>query len=662
MSLSRRNFLAGAGAASIAAAPLAKLMAETRIAPGPKSAPGPALGHYDVMQMHDVMVPMRDGVRLATDIYLPMQGGRPLPGPFPVLLTRTPYGKTRVDSVATAQLMASHGYADVIQDVRGRFSSEGKFYLYIHEGEDGFDTAVWIGRQPWSNRKIGTYGGSYMAATQTSMAVLRPPHLAAMFISVGSANYYEDGAGAGGAYALLHNLDYAMELASTSREAEEILAKQKSTVLPNTVDWAVKFNSSATAIGQQAKDNLMAWIKAYPFRPNASPLWQFPSYEQCFQDFANHPYMDAYWRQNGFMLEGRYSDLPDIPIHYVTGWYDLFCRGSLVNYIGTAKVHRSLTKLVVGAWPHDVGPDHAGDVNFGHQAAMDVNRLQLDWFDHVLQGKDNGMLETSPVRIFLMGGGTERRGEGGRLDHGGQWLREKAWPPPEATPRPFYLHPDGTLSEDKSASGEAEFTQFAYDPAHPVPTVGGKIDSGVQLFPQGAQNQILAGAIPGCPNVMPLSARRDVLVFQTPPLTAPVDIAGPVTVELWISSSAPDTDFTAKLIDVIPPNADYPDGYAMNLADRITRVRSDGDRTRSRLLAPSEVRKVTVDLIATANHFAAGHRIRVDISSSNFPFFDANPNTGETQEHQTHQQVALNRVHHTVQRPSHILLPIWTAR
>lgn len=655
-SLSRRDFLTTAGAAGIAAPFATRLITESVLNAKPR--PSVPDGPYDVVRTRDVMVRMRDGVLLATDIYLPAKNGKPLSGPFPVLLSRTPYGKAGAGDVATARLMASHGYADVVQDVRGRFASQGTFYLKTSEGKDGYDTVEWIAKQPWCNGKVGSYGASYLAETQTSMSILRPPHLVTMFIEVSSANYYEDGAYAGGAFALLHNLDYAMALASDSPRAHEILVEENPTVLPDYVDWADNFTGEKTAIGQQFKNHLMAWIRAYPFRPNASPLLQFPTYEKWFQDFVNHPYLGPYWEQDGFMMEGHYSQVPDIPVHFVTGWYDLFFRGTLANYVGMAKAHRSLTQLIVGAWPHGVGPDYAGDVNFGHKAAVDLHRLQLDWFDHVLLGKNNGVAQAPAVRMFIMGGGTERKGEGGRLDHGGRWVKTTAWPPPESKATAYYLHGDGTLSESAPGASETEFTEYAYDPANPVPTIGGKIDSGKQLFPWGPWNQSCAGAIAGSSDVMPLSARRDVLVFQTPPLKEPVEIAGPVHAELWISSSAPDTDFTAKLIDVIPPNGDYPDGYAMNLADRITRVRSDGDRRRSRLLTPGEVRKVTIDLIAAGNHFAAGHCIRVDISSSNYPFFDANPNTGERMGHQTHIQVALNRVHHSAQRPSRILLPL----
>ena len=559
--------------------------------------------------------------------------------------------------------MTSHGYATVIQDCRGRFSSEGKFYLKTSEGKDGYDTMVWVGQQPWCNGKVGTYGGSYLAETQTSMAALNPPHLASMFLLVSSANYYEDGAYAGGAFALLHNLDYAMALGMDSPEAHAILARQLPNPrgLPSYEDWADNFTGQETALGQQLKNHLNPWIRAYPYRPNASPLLQLPTYHEWFQDFVEHPYLDEYWKQNGFMTEGHYAEIPDVPVHLVTGWYDLFFRGTLVNYMGMSKAHRSLTQLVVGAWPHGVGPDFAGDVNFGREGAVDLVGLQLDWFDHVLRGKDNAVAQAPPVRMFIMGGGTERKGEGGRLEHGGRWVETKNWPPPDSMATSYYIHGDGSLSQNAPAAREAEFTEYAYDPTDPVPTIGGKVDSGKQVTGQGPFDQAFAGAIAGCPDPMPLSARRDVLVFQTPPLTEPVEIAGPVTAELWISSSAPDTDFTAKLVDVIPPNESYPNGYAMNLADCITRVRSDGDRTRSRLLTPGEVRKVTIDLIATGNHFAAGHRIRVDISSSNFPFFDANPNTGETMGHHTHTQTALNRVHHTAQRPSRILLPLRSA-
>jgi len=616
---------------------LGTLLAST----GLSAQTGSASEKFDAIVVKNVMVPMRDGVKLATDVYLPAAGGAVAPGRYPVLVSRTPYGKDPAPSSPESENLAYHfaqlGYAVVVQDCRGRYHSQGTFYIDINEGKDGYDTVEWAAQQPWSNGKVGTYGGSYLAQTQNALAVLRPPHLAAMFVMVGTSNYFDEGAYRGGAFTLLHNLVYPLILTSTSQEAQR--------------DPALK-----AAMLQALHEQVGDWLRAYPYRPNASPLLLDPVNQRWFQDFVDHPTYDDYWKQNGFNFEAAYDKYPDIPIYFLSGWYDLFERGTLHNYLGLASRHKSPTKLLMGPWVHGIGPRASGDVDFGPSAAVDLRAEQERWFDEVLKGKHNGILEEPPVRLFIMGGGEGARSEKGLMEDGGRWLGTTAWPPPDSSSRAYYLHGDGSLSE--RAPGDETPSSYLFDPHHPVPTIGGQIDSGKDLSPDGPRDQRCTPKIFGCENDLPLSSRRDVLVFQSPPLESDVVIAGPVTVDLWVSSSAPDTDFTAKLVDVAPPNRDYPWGYAMNLADRIVRVSSGDDAPARSLMKTGKIRKLTIDLIGTANRFQTGHRIRVDISSSNFPFFDVNPNTGERPGYQTHAVAAQNTVYHDREHPSHISLAV----
>lgn len=596
---------------------------------------------YDVIIAKNIMVPMRDGVKLATDVYMPARAGAPAPGKFPVLVSRTPYGKEPAPASRGSRDVARHfaqlGYVVVVQDCRGRYDSQGTFYIDVNEGKDGYDTVEWAAKQPWSNGKVGTYGASYLAQAENALAVLRPPHLAAMFVMVGTSNYFDDGAYRGGAFTLLHNLVYPLILASTSQEAQR--------------DPALK-----AAMLQAMHEQLGGWLRAYPYRPNASPLLRYPVNQRWFQDFVDHATYDDYWKQNGFNFEDAYDKYPDIPIYFLSGWYDLFERGSLHNYMGLASRHKSPTKLLMGPWVHGIGPRSSGDVDFGPAARVDLLAEQQRWFDQVLKGENTGILQEPPVRLFIMGGGDGKRTGNGPMEDGGRWLATTAWPPPAASSRAYYLHGDGSLNAQ--IPGDESASTYSFDPEHPVPTIGGQIDSGKEFSPDGPRDQRCNLKIFGCENDLPLSSRRDVLVFETPPLASLVVIAGPVTVDLWISSSAPDTDFTAKLVDVAPANRDYPWGFAMNLADRIIRVSSGDDAPERKLLKPGEVRKVSIDLIGTANYFQTGHRIRVDISSSNFPFFDVNPNTGERPGYQTHNVRAFNTVYHDRAHPSHINLPI----
>ncbi len=617
-----------------------------------QSVPSGTWGPDGVVIERNVMVPMRDGVRLATDVYLPAKDGQILPGKFPTLLTRTPYGKIpapitpgtvtseQAQVSHEAYYFASHGYAVVEQDVRGRFNSEGVFGFHTQEGADGYDTLEWAASQPWSDGRVATYGGSYLATTQNALAALKPPYLVAMFVSKGDSNYYADSAYRGGEFFLLHNLMYPLAFAATSHDAIKKPAIR------------------AAALNDLADANLSHWLKAYPYPHGASPLRIVPTLQAWFQTVADHYTFDSYWRQNGYDFENRYKDFPDIPIYYVSGWYDLYERGSLHNYVGMHALHKSRTKLVMGPWIHDpIGTRTVGDVDFGQSAHVSMVELATKWFDRILKGQHNELMTEPPVRIFIMGGGSGLRNVAGKMEDGGEWYDTTAWPLPEAKPTPYYLHANGTLSED--APGKEAPNTFTYDPHHPVPTIGGQIDFGATRYEHpGPIDQVCKPSIPFCGNHLPLSSRRDVLVFETPALQSDVVVAGPVTVDLWISSSAPDTDFTAKLIDQSPPSADYPQGFSMNLENWIVRASLYPGFQKRHLLKPSEIREVKIDLQGVANRFVKGHRIRLDISSSNFPLLAVNPNTGERPGHETHMVIARNTVYHDREHPSQISLPL----
>jgi putative CocE/NonD family hydrolase len=322
-------------------------------------------------------------------------------------------------------------------------------------------------------------------------------------------------------------------------------------------------------------------------------------------------------------------------------------------------------RLIIGPWTHGHRSEtHAGEVDFGPTATLDENLAEdfwdfrRRWFDCWLKGEANGVAEEAPVRIFVMGGGSGRRNAAGRLEHGGQWRTATAWPLPQTRYTPYYCHADGLLLPQPPTVDEASLS-YHYDPRHPVPSIGGTITSGLPLMVGGAFDQRTGPLIFGAePPFGPLADRPDVLVFQTPPLSQPLEVTGPIRVNLWISSNCPDTDFTAKLIDVYPPNEDYPAGFAMNLTDGILRVRYRDSWAEPALMEPGRIYQIEIEPFPTSNVFQVGHRLRLDISSSNFPHFDLNFNTGEPEGQATHHRVAHNRLFVDRLRPSQIVLPL----
>ena len=601
-------------------------------------------GARDVQTERNFMVPMRDGVRLATDVYRPAKAGSAEDGTFPVLLQRTPYSKTREDLVLEANFFSSHGYVTVLQDCRGRYQSEGGFTKYTAEGEDGFDTLAWLADQSWHGGKVGTYGLSYAAHTQAAAACLRPPNLGCMWLdSGGFANAFLSACRNGGAFEL-RQLTWAFKEAVESPDAH---------AHPRTIRAALD------------SQNIFDWFHRLPWKNGHSPLQWTPDYEDYLLEIWGRETFDDYWRQVGLCLETRYDQVVDIPQVHMSSWYDPYSKSTTDNFVALSESKTSPVSLIMGPWTHGArSVTHSGNVDLGPSAiidnnlATDFNHLRLRFFDRWLKGEANGWEGESQVRLFVMGGGSGRKNSHLRLDHGGQWRNETEWPLARALNTPFYIQPAGGLSSHQVEGSNLPST-FLFDPAHPTPTVGGNISSGQPVMAGGGFDQREAEEFFGAEEpYLSLASRSDVLVFQSTQLVADVEITGPVSVQLWISSSAVDTDFTAKLIDVYPPSVDYPEGYALNLTDGILRVKFRNSWEQPELMEPGEVYKVKLELMPISNLFVAGHRIRLDISSSNFPRFDVNGNTGENPGMSPAKVTALNSVYHDVTRPSYVLLPV----
>ncbi len=621
--------------------------------------------HQDVIVERDIMVPMRDGIRLATHVYFPAENGKPLPGQHPAVFHRTPYRKEDTEeSLGFCHFFAQHGYIAIIQDCRGTFNSEGDVNFLIPEAEDGFDTLAWIDQQPWSNGKVGSWGTSWSGWTQTAMAALGPTNLASMVPNMSGANAHETTVRHAGTLELRF-LAWALWHSATNTQA-----KLKSNP---AIDGALNLGAPSFA----------DWLTRMPIRKGQTQLKLVPPYEEwAFKIFTESDFSD-YWKHPSYAPSLYWDDFPEIPIWIVGGWYDSYTRATFQNYEGLSQRKKSPIRVLVGPWTHgSLMPEltHAGDVDFGPEAALKSFRdLHLAWFDWTLKGKENDLTDQAPVHIFVMGGGDGHRTTSGRLFHGGQWRDEQEWPLARTQYTPYYIHGDGILSFEPPT--EETHTTYRFDPSDPVPSIGGNVSSlstlnslpsGIadpayvprsarihNVMEPGGFDQTESPAFYGCkPPYLPLGSRRDILVYQSAPLETDMEITGPIEVKPWVSSSAPDTDFTAKLIDVYPPNRWYPNGYALNLTDSIMRLRYRNGPKKQDFLPPGEIDQITITLYPTSNLFSAGHCVRLDISSSNFPRFDVNPNTGDPIGTERRRQGADNTVYHGPDRPSHIVLPI----
>ena len=608
--------------------------------------------------LHDVMVPMRDGVRLATDIYLPCGLSDVASAPrWPVLLERTPYNKQGINrsekSTAEpnpkrrpeiARAFAQHGYVVVMQDCRGRYGSEGTFSKYLHEAEDGFDTMAWITAQDWCDGKIGTFGVSYGAHTQISAACLNPSGLACMFLdSGGFASAYHGGIRRGGAF----------ELKQVTWAYKHALLSPKT-----AADPARKAALEAV--------NLTDWFHDMPWSPGYSPLSAAPEYEAyLFEQWQNGTY-GAYWQSLGLSAVGRYQDMPDIPVMILNSWYDPYVATSTTNFLGLSHGRKNPVFLTMGPWTHGQrSQSFAGDVDFGSDAIFenhfghDYKDYRLAWFDYCLKGKSSKLFEPeNPVSLFVMGGGDGAQDDNGRLSHGGRWHSAKNWPFPEVHYQSYFMHASGRLDTGAPTVAEAS-ADYIYDPRMPTPTIGGAVTSGEPLMVGGAFDQREQDRFFGCQSPgRDLKDRTDTISFSTGPLAEDVIVNGPIKAELWVSSDCVDTDFAVKLIDRHPPSRDFPGGFAMNISDGIIRARYRDSWTEPEPMVPNQVYRLEIELFASANRFKKGHEIRVDISSSNFPHYDFNPNTGEAEGAWTTAVRARNRVFLDSKRPSRLILPI----
>ena len=550
---------------------------------------------------------MRDGVTLRADIYRPRAEGK-----FPVLLERTPYDKTNEAGFGVKG--AERGYVVVIQDTRGRYASEGEWYTFKNEADDGYDTVEWAAALPYADGKVGMFGGSYVGATQFWAAIAHPPHLAGIAPDVTASNYHDGWTYQGGAFEQWFNQSWASGL------AEDTLRRVS---------------------GRMSTP--LEWRRVLPLTDY--PLLAVPDLKTLapyYADWLAHPSYDDYWK--ALSIEEHYGQI-EVPVFTLAAWYDIFLGGSLRNYellkskAGSERARRG-QRLLVGLGGHAGGWEQRkiGEVDFGERAPFDGDGLVLDWYDMLLKGIPNAFADSKPVRIFVMG----RNG----------WRDEDSWPLARAKATKYFL---GSGGEANSSAGNGVLTTdapvaglpaaqrkdtFEYDPANPVPTIGGPLCCRGELLKPGPFDQKAA------------EERKDVLVYSTAVLAKDLEVTGPVTAELWVSSSAVDTDITAKLVDVAP------NGFAQNLTEGILRLRYRDSAARPEPLEPGAVYKVKLDLWATSNLFLAGHRIRLEVSSSNFPRFDRNLNSGEEQARATRMVKASNTVVHDREHPSALILPV----
>jgi putative CocE/NonD family hydrolase len=614
---------------------LLALLPPSASAQAPRASSGDA--SFDVAVETNVMIPMRDGVRLAADVYRPATDGRPAEGRFPTLLTRTPYNKGDGRS-AEARYYAQRGYIVVLNDVRGRYASEGHWRLMVDDPQDGYDVVEWIAAQPWSDGKVGTFGTSYPGGTQHALAEMGPPHLTAMVPIDALSNCGVAGMRHGGAFELRF-ANWIFQIGAPNAKAA-------------LADPALQ--AALAESGRRVREHL----DHLPLYPGNSPLRVVPEYESWLVEALRSGPESGFWKARGMSVVDHIDDYADVPVLHVTGWYDSWTRQVTMNYEALSKSKKSPQRLVIGPWVHGgQGSNVSGEVEFTEDAAIDLLGFRLRWYDRWLGGESNGVEDDPPVLIYVMGTGDDRRSPAGRLRHGGFWRAEREWPLARAVATSYYLHPDLSLTAEPPDESDSR-TTYHFDPAHPVPTVGGNISSNMGLMANGGLDQRPRDDTHAAGSRIPLAERPDVLAFRTEPLGADVEVTGTVEVQLFVSSSAPDTDFTAKLIDEIPPNPDYPLGFDLNIGDSILRARYRESLDAPKLLEPGEVVPLTIRLYPTAHVFKRGHRIRVDVSSSNYPRFDVNPNTGAPLGTGRARVVAENSVWHDRDRPSRVVLPV----
>lgn len=572
-----------------------------------------AADQYAVTYEHNVPVKMRDGVTLRADIYRPNADGK-----FPVLLQRTPYNKD--GGVDFGLKAAAQGYVVIFEDVRGRYASEGDWYTFKNEPNDGYDTVEWAAALPYSNGKVGMFGGSYVGATQVLAAIAHPPHLAGIFPVVTASNYHENWTYQGGAFEQWFDEDWTSGLAQNTYE--RMVGRQDDPV--NGI-WTLPLTDySILNLGK--RPDLPSSVSVAPY----------------FLDWLAHPSYDAYWK--AISIEEHYGNIT-VPALHMAAWYDLFLGGSLRNYEGIRdhggnEAARKGQQLMIVVGGHSGNGPKVGDVDFGPASRIDEGEITLHWYDYLFKSEKNEFASGEPVKIFVMGAN--------------QWRSEDDWPLARAKETKYYLHSSGKANSLRGngtlstvAPAKESNDQYVYDPANPVPTVGGPLCCDPWRWQPGPRDQ------------RSVEGRDDVLVYSTPPMAEDMEITGPITLDLYVKSSAVDTDFTAKLVDV------WPDGFAQNLTEGILRARYRDSRETAALMNPGQVYKLTIDMWATSNVFKKGHVLRLEVSSSNFPRFDRNLNTGAMRYVKGENEAfvsATNAVLHDAEHPSALVLPVIPAK
>ncbi|MFN8472936.1 MAG: CocE/NonD family hydrolase [Anaerolineae bacterium] len=557
--------------------------------------------------LHNVIVPMRDRTRLRADVYLPRGDG-----PFPALVERTPYGKEASIEVQidAPRFFTDHGYAVVIQDVRGRFQSQGRFYPFKYDGwgeqQDGYDTVEWIAAQPWCDGRVGTIGGSYAGATQYRMAPTRPPHLRAMAARQSASDYWAEWVYHGGAFELGFMLHWTLrwELFNLAH----LMGKDDD-----------EFERRRAALADAIEDMDDLYLRL-PLAPDPLVL----GLEDWYNEFLAHPADGPFWWQ--WSIARKHREI-DTPIFHIGGWFDIFITGTLKNFTGLrASAHsqaaRNAQRLLVGPWIHSPAnmlKPTQGEVDFGPASMRDYNEMRLPWFDHWLKGIPNGVMDEPPVQLFVMGENS--------------WLNADTYPLPETRYQGWYFRARGELTQSPPSGNETP-DSFVYDPADPTPTLGGC----TLYIPSGPLDQTPAEAWG--------------LTYTSAPLERDLTIVGPVSCGLLGASSAVDTDWVVRLTDVDEA------GFSRLLCDGILRARYRASHTQPAPLTPDEVYEFVVDLWATANTFKAGHHIRVAVCSSSFPRFDRNLGTSGVPAEGGTVCVQRNTVFHDALRPSRIVLPV----
>ena len=545
----------------------------------------------------DLVVPMRDGVALRADAYLPDDGP-----PAPAILSRTPYDKGfQLTPVAAIdpELAVDAGFALVCQDVRGQYASGGDFNPFLSEGQDGYDSVEWTAAQPWCDGRVGMSGRSYPAATQWRAALEQPPHLEAIFPVVVGSDYYDGWLYSGGAFELGFNLFWV-----------HLMTDPK------------------------ARGSLDEHYRHLPL--SDPPLLAESPAGAFYREWLAHPTYDEHWRR--LSLRGRYERV-QVPAYNVGGWFDLFLGGTLENFTsmrdhGGGATARSDTRLLVGPWAHGSAygsyPDHSFK-EFGPTAHVDLAEVQLEFFGRHLGGGEPSAGDEPPVRLFVMGAN--------------RWRDEADWPLARARSERWYLHGgEGERALSPDPPGPEPPDEYVYDPRDPAPTVGG---------PTSLPGRFL-GTNAGPLDQAAVERRPDVLVYSSAPLQRELEVTGPLELVLHAATSAPDTDFVAKLCDVDP------EGRSRILTEGVLRARYRYGFERAAAVEPGRVYEFRIDLIATCNLFLPGHRIRLVVTSSSFPRLDRNANSGLPlgKDVEDSLRAARQRVVHDAARPSHLVLPV----